>query len=273
MIDDRHWYVPLAADGDRRVFGFPHAGAGCAQLSSLADLLAGHSIALWSANLPGRQARLAEPPRTELAGLVDELTDALVERIDDRPYDLFGYCGGAVLAFEVARRLRARSVRLPERMFVVSFEAPDIAWRPRRLPYLPSDVLWEYLTERGGVSGDLAVDPTVRRLVEPAVRADFSWLGEYHCEPDAPLPVRAVVFHGLQDEDTLYGALLGWRRHSTEPVRLVPLDGGHWLLDDACAELADLMAREIAGPAADRPDLDAVASAAAGPVDLGGFGD
>ncbi|GAA1369368.1 thioesterase II family protein [Catellatospora chokoriensis] len=270
MIDNRDWYVPLAADGGRRIFGFPHAGAGCAQLSPLADLLAGRGITLWSANLPGRQARLAEPPRAELDALVEELTDALVERIADQPYDLFGYCGGAVLAFEVARRLRTQSVRLPDRMFVVSFEAPDIAWRPRRLPYLPSDVLWEYLSERGGVSGELAADRTVRQLVEPAVRADFTWLGEYRCEPGTPLPVRIVVFHGLRDEDTLHGALLGWRRHSTERVLLFGIDGGHWLLEDSLAELADLTAREISGPTADPlPAVapDATALNAAGGID------
>ncbi|MET9921262.1 thioesterase II family protein [Streptomyces sp. NPDC059605] len=255
MTDDQDWFVPLSADSDRRLFGFPHAGAGCAQLAPLADRLAGHGVAVWAANLPGRQARLAEPPRTALPELVEELTDALVERTGDRPYDLFGYCGGAVLAFEVARRLRARSARLPDRMFVVSFEAPDIAWRPRRLPYLPSDVLWEYLTERGGVAGGLAVDPTVRRLAEPAIRADFAWLGAYHCEPAEPLPVRVVVFHGVRDEDTLHGALLGWRRHSTERVALHSLDGGHWLLEDACAELAEATAREItAGRPADPQD-------------------
>jgi surfactin synthase thioesterase subunit len=241
VTDPGDWFVPLAGDTGTRMYGFPHAGAGCAQLAGFAKSLHQHGIAVWSANLPGRQARLGEPARTDFTTLADELTDALAAELGRRPapgpYLLFGYCGGALLAYGVLRRLRDRSLPLPARLVVASYEAPDIARRPYSLARLPSAALWSYLTETGGVPPDLGTNAKLRDLAEPAIRADFTMLGGYRHEPGLPLPVPITVCHGGEDQETRRGALLGWRRHSTYPIDLRAVDGGHWLVEDACEEL------------------------------------
>jgi surfactin synthase thioesterase subunit len=237
MTSARDWFVPLAA-GESRVFAFPHAGAGVGQLAGFAKAAARQGVAVWSANLPGRQARLDEPARTQFAPLVSELADVLADLVDDRPYQLWGYCGGALLAFGVIREIMTRPVPPPQRLVVVSYDAPDIALRPRGLSGLPADRLWAYLLQTGGVPESLASNTRLRAVAEDAVRADLAVLGEYRHEPGPPLPVSITVCFGEQDEQTSRGAQLGWRRHSSHPIDLRPLPGGHWLLDDACEELA-----------------------------------
>jgi medium-chain acyl-[acyl-carrier-protein] hydrolase len=242
MTSARDWFVPLAAGGTR-VFAFPHAGAGVGQLAGFAKAAAPLGLAVWSANLPGRQARLDESPRTEFGVLVGELTDALCDIvIDDQPYLLWGYCGGALLAFGVLRELMMRPVRTPQRLVVASYDAPDIALRPRGLSALPADRLWDYLLRTGGVPESLAADVRLRAVAEEAVRADLTLLGEYRHEPGPPVPVPITVCFGERDEQASRGALLGWRRHTTHPLDLRTLPGGHWLLDDACDELAAVTA-------------------------------
>lgn len=235
MADD-DWFVPLAGGSGTPLFAFPHAGAGCAQLVGLARDVS-PEVAVWGANLPGRQARLHEPPRTDLDALADDLATALAERITDRPYGVFGYCGGALLAFLVVRRLRACGMRLPERLVVVSFEAPDIAALPRNVATQPGDRLWTMLAAQGGVPADLASDERLRSLTEAAVRADFAMIGGYRHRADLPLPVPITVCHGTRDR-VRRGALLGWRRQTTHPLDLRGLAGSHWLLDDGREELA-----------------------------------
>lgn len=253
MSDSGDWFVPLTGDTGVRMYGFPHAGAGCAQLAGFARALRPHGIAVWSANLPGRQARLDEPARTEFTALADELTDALAAELgrqaDARPYFLFGYCGGALLAYGVLRRLRDRSLPLPARLVVASYEAPDIARRPYSLARLPSAVLWSYLLETGGVPPGLGASAKLRELAEPALRADFTMLGGYRHEPDLRLPVPITVCYGSRDEETSRGALLGWRRQSTHPIDLRPVDGGHWLVEDSCEELVRAVAAAVPEPA------------------------
>jgi surfactin synthase thioesterase subunit len=238
----QNWYVPLTDDGPVRLFAFPHAGAGCAQFAELAKAAAAE-VSLWAANLPGRQARLEEPPPDDLDRLVETLADELTA-LDRRPYALFGYCGGALLAFLVARKLREYAVPAPIALVVASFEAPDVGRRPRGLSRLPSHQLWLRLRDDGGIPADLALDDRMRRVAEPAVRADFQLLDDYRHTIAPKLPCPITVCYGEQD-DVRRGALLGWRRQTTAPVRLHPVPGGHWLLDHAVGELAAVIAAAV----------------------------
>lgn len=240
-MSPRDWYLCLADDTPARLFAFPQAGAGSARMVRLARTLSPH-VSLWSANLPGRQARLAEPPVTQLPTLVQALADHLVP-LARPPYALFGYCGGALTAFLVARALRDRGAPAPQALVVVSLEAPDIARMPRRLGRLPGDALWAQLVAQGTIAEDTIRDERLRAVAEPAIRADFDMLGEYRHTAAAPLDHPVVVCFGTQDP-TPRGAYLGWRRQSTRPPRLHPLPGDHNLLDTALGELAEVITAE-----------------------------
>ncbi len=237
-MSPRDWYVRLGAETGTRLFAFPHAGAGSARMVRLAKAVS-PEVSMWAANLPGRQARLAEPPVTDLDPLVEALTDALVD-LARPPYALFGYCGGALTAFLVARALRDRGIPDPVTLIVASYEAPDIAYRPGWLATLPSRRLWSELIRQGAVTEDVVGDEHLRVVAEPAVRADFALLGGYRHVTAPPLAYPVSVCFGT-DDPTPRGAWLGWRRQSTHPPRLHPLNGGHWLLEEAGTDLARLV--------------------------------
>ncbi|MFF0305822.1 thioesterase II family protein [Streptosporangium sp. NPDC004379] len=99
------WFVPAGdrPEGRVRLYAFPNAGGGPASLTGLAAAFP-PEVEVWAVNLPGRQARLAEPPRDDLGGLVDDLARDLLATARP-PYALFGYCSGALLAYLVCRRL------------------------------------------------------------------------------------------------------------------------------------------------------------------------
>jgi surfactin synthase thioesterase subunit len=238
----RDWFVPLTDYKPVRLFAFPHAGAGCAQFAELAKATR-DDVSLWAANLPGRQARLDEAPPDNLDRLVERLADEVSALHADR-YALFGYCGGALLAFLVARRLRELGAAPPLALVVAAFEAPDIGRRPRGLARLPSHRLWERLIDDGGVPVELAGNERMRQLAEPAVRADFALLEGYRHEPGPALDRPIVVCFGATDP-VRRGALLGWRRQTTASVTLRPLPGGHWLLDHSVTELAAVVAEVV----------------------------
>lgn len=265
------WYVPLTQerDGQPTLVAFAHAGAGYAQLQPFAAACERRGVAVLGASLPGRQARLREPARTDFATLAAELTDALCP-VTDRPYALFGYCSGALLAFGVLCGLAGRGAALPEHLLVVAAEAPDVAWRPRRLADLAADQLWSTLGEENSLPPALLGDPRLRAVAEPAVRADFAVLASYRHQPAPPLPVPVTVLYGERDGDLARGGLLGWRRQTSHPLRMRGLPGDHWLLEDADALAAATVAVLAEGSAGPAP---VPARAPAGPVGGGGSWD
>lgn len=254
------WYVRLRPDGGHdpagppaRVVAFPHAGGGPASLAGLVPLLP-PGVEPWSVNLPGRQARLAEPPRTDLDGLVDDLATALVATVP-APYALFGYCSGALLAYLVCRRLGERGAP-PAHLLVGSFAAPDVAVLPRRLHHLPAELFWERLVAQGGIPAEVADRTELRPVLEPALRADFALLAGYHHVAGPPLDTPVTVLYGRHDRSISRGGLLGWRRHSRHRPVLRDLDASHWLVEDAPAELAATIVEQLHRPEGPPCDSD-----------------
>ncbi|MBO4207517.1 thioesterase II family protein [Micromonospora echinofusca] len=248
------WFVPLRpAGGPVRLVVFPHAGGGPASLTPLVPLLPA-GIAPWSVNLPGRQARLAEQPRTDLDGLVDDLAAALVASVP-APYALFGYCSGALLAYLVGRRLGEWGAA-PQRLLVGSFAAPDVAPVPRRLHQLPAELFWAQLVAAGGIPAELAGRTDLRPVLEPALRADFALLAGYRHAPGPPLDTPVTVLYGRHDRSVTRGGLLGWRRHSRYRPVLRGLDAAHWLVEEAPDELAAAIAEQFPRPEVPACDSD-----------------
>jgi medium-chain acyl-[acyl-carrier-protein] hydrolase len=233
------WFIPLAdpTAALAHLYALPQAGAGCTAFARCADLVA-PDLALWGLNLPGRQARLAEPPYTALPLLLDQMTSAVGER---EPWLLFGYCSGALLAFLLARQLRAAGRNGPACLLVASYPAPDRARPPAAMHALPPDEFWKEITSYGGVPASVAAQPDFREIFEPALRADYQLLAGYEYVDEPPLNIPITVLVGENDSVLCSEDVKGWSRHTTGPVRFRSVPGGHWLLDDALPEVADAL--------------------------------
>lgn len=240
------WFVPLdrRPDAALRLFAVPHAGAGASAFADCARRLP-PGVELRALNLPGRQARLREPPRTELEPLVQELAEHLQGAADGRRYALFGYCSGALLAFLVARRLRALGAPPACRLLVASYFPPDVVAVPR-LHDLPGDEFWEAIRSLGGMPEELLAVEGYRELFEPALRADFGLLARYRHGAEPPLDLPLTALGGRGDDLLGPAELAGWARHTTAEFSLRLLVAGHWLLEQSSARLAEVLGQELA---------------------------
>lgn len=243
-MTDAEWFVPLAADttADVHVAAIPHAGGGCATFAPIADMLA-PQVTVWGANFPGRQARFLEPPCTDLDVVLDRLAAGYPPA--HRRTVLFGYCSGALLAFLLARRLRARGGSLPAALVVASYPAPDVARPPRTLHKAEPDRFWPEILALGGVPTPVAGQPDFREIFEAGLRADYALLADYVFAEEPPLQIPVVAVHG--DADPMLGrdCVDGWSRHTAGPFRAVATPGDHWILDTAPDRVVDVL-REVA---------------------------
>ena len=98
------WVVCTKSHARLRLFCFPYAGGGASIYHPWSKRLSG-DVEICPLYLPGRENRLREPCFKRLSSLVEELTDALTHFMDV-PFAFFGHSMGALISFEVARRLR-----------------------------------------------------------------------------------------------------------------------------------------------------------------------
>lgn len=212
-----------------RLFVFPHAGSGVAAYRPWArDLPADVQLAL--VQLPGREARIQEPPARRMGALVEALVPALLPHLDV-PFAFFGHSMGAHVAFETARALRTHG-RQPAHLFASGNRAPHLPFPRPRIHHLPDARVQEELVRLGGTPPAVLADPSLMALLLPIFRADLELCETYACEPSPPLACPMTVLGGARDPDVPVEALEAWRRHTTGPFALRVFEGGHFFLQE-----------------------------------------
>lgn len=230
-----------------RLFCFPYAGLGASVYRSWTGGLGGE-VDICPVQLPGRESRQLEPPFTAMAELLDALAAAL-EPYLDRPFALFGHSMGALIAFELARRVHRN--RALTRLFVSARRAPHLRESLEPISGLPADAFASAVQSRyGGIPDAVRACPELMDLLLPRLRADFTVLERYVCEPGEALSCGISVFAGRQDTTVSEPTLQAWQRHTRADVRLRLLDAGHLYLQDQRDTLVAAIGEDLASAVA-----------------------
>lgn len=214
-----------------RVFCLPYAG-GSAAIYYKWHAAFPEDIDLCPIELPGRIARLKEPPVSDLQALVRAL-HAGVAGLLDVPFAFFGYSMGALLAYEWARELKRRGERAPEHLIVAA----------RGAPHLPPEFVHESATASDeqviasifGRYGErlqaVLAEPDMRAIVLRIMRADLALLDGYVYRDEGRLSLPVTAIGGEQDQLVTRGSLREWGKVSSGAFSEWMLAGDHFFID------------------------------------------
>jgi surfactin synthase thioesterase subunit len=158
-----------------RLFCLPHSGSGAAQFSSWKNSLP-PVVDICPIQLPGRENRFREAPLTQIRRMAEILSVELKPYLD-RPYILYGYSLGALIAFELARQLRRQNAFPAVALYALARPAPNLPQTRYPLHQLPDKPFLLELTHRfNGMSTAILQDKELVELLLPTLRADFTAL-------------------------------------------------------------------------------------------------
>jgi surfactin synthase thioesterase subunit len=209
-----------------RLFCFPFAGAGASVFRSWAAELP-PDIELMAVQLPGRETRIGEVAVGDVDALVTAAADGLAELLRP-PFAFYGHSMGALLAFELARRLHAARGVLPEIVLVSGYRAPHLPDESRPVHELPDHELLVEMQSFAGIPDEVLADPELRSLFLPILRADFRVCETYAYRAAPPLLCPIAGFAGSDDEHAPAESMAGWAEHTTANFTLQVLPGDHF---------------------------------------------
>jgi len=226
-----------------RLFCFPYAG-GSALIYREWGAALPVQVEVCPVQLPGRGHRLREAPLQRMQPLAEESARALLP-LFDRPFAFFGHSMGALLAFEIARLLRARNVPGPSHLFVSGRQAPQAAETEPPTYDLPEPEFIEELRRLNGTPPEVLAHPELMQVMLPLLRADFEAVQTYAYREEPPLDCPISIYGGVQDEEVSREDLDGWCAQTNAPctVRLFP--GDHFFLNTARDMVLRTLAREL----------------------------
>jgi surfactin synthase thioesterase subunit len=226
-----------------RLFCFPYAGGGSMVFRTWAADLPSQ-IEVCSVRLPGREGLLREPPVTELAGIVQALALALQPLIGS-PYAFFGHSMGALISFELTRRLRRQGDRMPEHLFIAAHRAPQLPDPHPPIHQLASPEFVEQLRRLKGTPEAVLQHAELMELMLPALRADFAVCETYVYTAEPPLSCPISAFAGLEDWKANLAELGAWREQTVNTFTLHTFPGDHFFLSSARLALLRAIAQDL----------------------------
>ncbi|MGW9434104.1 thioesterase II family protein, partial [Streptomyces decoyicus] len=195
---------------------------------------------------PGRQDRRKEPAIDDIGLLADRIAEAL-EAWSDRPLTFFGHSMGALVAFEVARRLE-RNGDGPLRLFASGRRAPS-AYRDEQVHRRDDDGIVAELRALSGTDSRVLDDEEMLRMVLPALRSDYKAVETYRSEPAAVVRCPVTVLVGDDDPKTSLDEARSWEAHTTGDFALRVFSGGHFYLADRPQEVMTVLSDHFASVA------------------------
>ncbi|MGW0770460.1 thioesterase II family protein [Streptomyces sp. NPDC002676] len=232
------------APGGMRLFCFPHAGGAATSYFSWGAALPGDTEVL-ALQYPGRQDRGSEPHLRSLPELADRI-HAAVRPLLDAPFAFFGHSMGAVLAYEVARRLDREEGAVPAHLFVSGRRAPS-RFRHEELHRASRAVFVEQMRVLGGTDPRILADQELLDMVLPTVRADYEAIETYRFEPGPPLSCDITALTGDRDPKAAIDEVAAWADHTLGRFDLRVFPGGHFYLEDCRAGVLDVVSSVLAG--------------------------
>jgi surfactin synthase thioesterase subunit len=211
-----------------RLVAFAHAGGGPTTFRHWADELAPH-VELWNVTLPGRAARWREPFAREWTPLADALGAAIARDVPG-PVALFGHSLGALLAFEVARRLTRARVP-PAHLIVSGRGAPDVA-PALELPETDAELLRHVDLLDGGIPDEVRGSQELLDHFLPILRADLELARAYALRPGMALTCPITAMTGDADPIAPPCELERWSRQTGAGCEVRVHAGGHFQLVD-----------------------------------------
>nr|ASV46998.1 surfactin synthase thioesterase subunit [uncultured bacterium] len=222
----------------RFVVCFSHAGGSASYFFPFSAQMPG-DVEVLAVQYPGRHDRYREEPFETIEDFVEPITAAL------RPYRehelaFFGHSLGALVGFEVARRLEEQGHTLTT-FFASGRRAPS-TWRDERPETLTDEEFIAEIGKLNGTSSQVFADQDLVRMVLPTLRSDYTAAANYRVSPEKALnsPVVAVV--GDDDPKCSLTEAEAWSRHAGNHFDLRIFSGGHFYLDDHREDLIKLLA-------------------------------
>lgn len=227
-----------------RLFCFPYAGGGVSAFRSWAEGLPA-GVQFCPVQLPGREDRLMEKPYDRLQSLLSALEPALEPYLDDVPYVFFGHSMGALVSFEIARKLRRRYAHGPLRLYLSAHRAPQLPDPDPPIHDLPEIEFLAELRRLEGTPEEILENQEMTHLLLPALRADFALCETYAYTDQLPLDCPIIAFGGTEDKEIRREELEAWQEQTQDAFHLWMLPGNHFFIHSARQQLLKILSADL----------------------------
>lgn len=225
-----------------RLFCFPYAGGNGQIFKSWINSLP-ESIEVVGIELPGRGRRFSEPFIEDINTMVDLLYESIKGSLDI-PFAFYGHSNGALLVFELSKKILSRLGMSPIKVFIAAKRSPHLG-REYPLHRLCDQDFIKVIRDYQGTPLQVFANPELLELYLPILRADFALSENYVFVDQNPLAVDAVLIAGDQDKIARVEDVFAWEKLFVSPPHKEIVTGDHFFLSSCENHLCNLIQKKL----------------------------
>jgi medium-chain acyl-[acyl-carrier-protein] hydrolase len=139
---------------------------------------------------------------------------------------------GALLGYELARKIAASSHPKPDQLFLSGMNPPHIKDEAKMYHLLPDDEFKKKILNIGGTPPEVFEHQELLEIFIPLLRADFRILETYKFIIDnSVLDCPITLFYGAGDEEVASQTMNEWQRYTRSSCQLHQYEGGHFFIN------------------------------------------
>lgn len=159
------------------------------------------------------------------------------------PFAFFGHSLGAIIGYELAKKINGSNALSNCRALLVSAcAAPSLLPERSSIHTEPDAVFIEHIKGYGALPSQLLENKEALQVFLPRIRADFAIFETYRYEAAEPLKIPIVACSGSEDAIVDQSAVAGWKSHTSKNFIHHSFPGGHFYPQTATKQLCDLIA-------------------------------
>lgn len=220
------------------IIALPFAG-GCSNSYATLKRLTPEPFEWMNIEIPGRGSRINELSIPDIDSVCDDILCQIVKTVKTCKYMFYGHGMGAVLGYELTRRIQLANLPLPASLYFTGQVAPSVV-TTNKISHLDKQEFWDEIRGLGGISDSLFEDQELIDLFEPTIRADYWSLDHYEYKPLAErLAVPIFIRTGEFDSKISVGKVDMWQEETLYPLDWDIYPGGHFFIFDDCFSIIE----------------------------------
>lgn len=235
-MEENFWFRNLrrASIKDNILVLFHYAGGSSSAFKDWdKDIISEFDI--YSIQLPGREDRFSE----KLINNMEELVTNIAGNFNffDKHIVCFGHSLGALVAYEVIKKLEHNNLFNFRHLIVSSSRAPHIKIHRNTIYNLPDEILFKTILKFGGIPEELLSEKQMlMEVLLPILRADFKISDLHICDTNKKISTQITAFGGQEDDTFPEEHLLKWK-DKTEKFEYKLFEGGHFYINESYKNL------------------------------------
>lgn len=208
----------------------PHAGGSSITYNNWKKNV-NNKIEIYSPELPGRGTRYKEKHPEKMDSIVNDIYKHIENHLTNSCYSLFGHSMGALIVYELYKKIKKNKKPLPKAVFISGMVSPTNNINKNIHLYSDEEII-KKIKSLGGTPKSILKEKEFMKLYIPLIKSDYKMLETYHYEEtDIKLTEPTFIFTGKYDSISKE-LIVNWEKQILSKPTYYEFNGGHFFINE-----------------------------------------